>query len=51
MKIRITCDIDDEYSDPMHDMGVTNEGYEAIMRALTSVGADDIDIQQEDEER
>lgn len=44
MKIIITCDIDDEFADPDHEMGVTEAGYLAISDALMAVGADDIDI-------
>jgi hypothetical protein len=43
MKIIITMDVDDEYADSTHEMGVTSEGYEAIMHALMGIG-DDIDV-------
>ena len=39
-KITITLDIDDEYADPLHEMGVTNEGSELILRLLSSIGFD-----------
>lgn len=40
MKIQITFDIDDELADPEHEMGVTDEGYEAIIDALGELGRD-----------
>lgn len=33
-KVRIEIEVDDEYADPAHEMGVTNEGYERIVDAL-----------------
>ena len=39
-KITITMDIDDDYADPGHKMGVTTEGYDAICDALTEFGGD-----------
>lgn len=44
-KIRITMDVDDEYADPDHEMGITEQGYQEISDALSSYG-DDIDIQK-----
>jgi hypothetical protein len=44
-KIRITMEIAEEYSDPDHEMGVTEQAYEEISDALMSYG-DDIDIQK-----
>jgi hypothetical protein len=38
-------DVDDEYADPDHDMGITEQGYEQIMDALSGVG-EDIDIRR-----
>lgn len=46
MKIRITMDIDDEYADPTHPMGVTNDGYELLVARLAALGADDIRVEQ-----
>lgn len=43
MKIYITMEVDDEYADPTHEMGVTEAGYEAIVHALMGIG-DDIDV-------
>lgn len=43
-RITITMDVDDDFSDPDHAMGVTNEGYEKINAALAPYG-DDIDIE------
>lgn len=42
-KVTITMEIDDDYADPEHWMGVTNEGFELLFRALSPYG-DDIDI-------
>lgn len=47
MKITITGDVDDDYADPDHEMGVTNEGYEAILGGLSGI-LDDIDIKRGD---
>jgi len=46
MKIYIAMEVDDEIADPTHEMGVTSEGYEAIVHALMGLG-DDIDITKE----
>jgi hypothetical protein len=43
VKIYIIMDVEDEYADPSHEMGVTEEGYEAILSALIGIG-DDIDV-------
>jgi hypothetical protein len=45
VKITITMDVDDEYADPGHEMGVTEEGYVLIVNRLSSVG-DDIDVKR-----
>ena len=44
-KIYIVMEVDDEYADPTHEMGVTEAGYEAIVHALMGIG-DDIDIKR-----
>jgi hypothetical protein len=44
-KIVITMEVDDDYADPDHEMGVTNEGYEEIIRRLSAVGYD-IDVER-----
>jgi len=46
VKIWITMDIDPEYADPDHDMGVSEEGYNAICDALAGLGSD-IDVRAE----
>jgi hypothetical protein len=46
MKIYIIMDVEAEYADPDHPMGVTNEGYEAIVDALISIGGD-IDVRRD----
>lgn len=45
-KIQVTFELDDdsEYADPVHPMGVTDEGYTEIVRALSSIGADDVNV-------
>ena len=43
MKILITMDVDAEYADPGHKMGVTEQGYELISAALDPLGTD-IDV-------
>jgi len=48
MKIRITMEIADEYADPDHDMGVSEEGYNAICEALGDLGSD-VDVRRDDE--
>jgi hypothetical protein len=45
MKIRITMEVADEYSDPDHDMGVTEAAYEEIVDALMGYG-DDVEIKK-----
>jgi hypothetical protein len=45
MKILITMEVDDEYVDPDHAMGVTEEAYLGISEALGNYGQD-IDIQK-----
>jgi hypothetical protein len=40
MKIAITMDLDDDYADPVHPMGVTEAGHDAIMDALGVFGGD-----------
>lgn len=47
MKVRITMDIDPEWADSGHRMGVTSDGYERIVDALNAFG-DDIDIEKVD---
>lgn len=44
-KVTITLEIDDEYADESHEMGVTEEGYMTIMAALSGIG-DDIDVRR-----
>ena len=46
MKVYIAMEIEDSYADPAHEMGVTNEGYEAIVDALLGIG-DDIDVRRD----
>jgi hypothetical protein len=46
MKVRITMDIDPDYADPDHAMGVTEEGYETICDLLGQVG-ENIDVAAE----
>jgi hypothetical protein len=43
VKITITMEIDPEYADPGHDMGVTEAGYNAICDALGGLGTN-IDV-------
>ncbi len=43
MRIMITMDIDGEYVDPGHPIGVTEAGYDALTAALSSLG-DNIDV-------
>lgn len=43
-KVRITLDVDDEYADPDHEMGITNEAYEELLRKLSWLG-DDIEVE------
>ena len=40
MKIVITMDVDPQYSDAGHAMGVTEEGYERLCAALGELGTD-----------
>lgn len=40
MKILITLNLDDDYADPAHSMGVTEEGYNKISEALAELGGD-----------
>lgn len=47
MKIIISMDIDPEYADPGHKMGVTEQGYELISAALDPLGTD-IDVRRAD---
>jgi hypothetical protein len=47
MKIKITMEIDPDWADSTHNMGVTAEGYERIVDALNAFG-DDIDIEAMD---
>lgn len=48
MKIIITADLDpgDEHADPGHEMGVTAEGFTALVDALAGLGFDNIDVRQ-----
>lgn len=43
MKIHITMDVDEEYADPDHEFGVTEEAYVDIISALSAFG-DDIEV-------
>lgn len=45
MKIQITMNLDDVYADPGHEMGITEEGYDAINEALGELGTD-IDVRK-----
>lgn len=36
--ISIEIEVDDEYADPDHSTGMTNEGYEKLMSAIASFG-------------
>lgn len=47
MKIQVTFEMDegDEYADPEHEMGVTNEGYEFIMSVVPGY---DVDVKRVD---
>lgn len=36
----ITMNVDDEFADPAHPMGVTEQGFEAITGALAEFGTD-----------
>lgn len=38
MKIELTIEIDDEFVDEDHTMGITEEGFEAITEAVNAVG-------------
>ena len=40
MKILITMEVDPEYADEGHAMGVTEEGYDKINEGLSEVGTD-----------
>jgi hypothetical protein len=40
MKIIITMELDDDYADPGHSTGVTEEGYIKINEALSELGTD-----------
>lgn len=40
MKIQITMDIDPEYADPDHAMGVTEDGYNQLNDRLGDMGTD-----------
>lgn len=46
-RVVITMEIDEEYADPDHEMGVTEEGYTALVRALAGFG-DDVEVSRED---
>ena len=47
MKVIIEMDVvDDDYIDEDHEMGVTEEGFEYILNALSGVG-DNIQIRKE----
>lgn len=43
--IQITMDVDDEYADDSHEMGITEEAYERLIHALVGFG-DDIDVKK-----
>ena len=40
MRITITMEIDPEFADPDHEMGVTEDGYREITEALEPLGTD-----------
>lgn len=40
MRIAITMDIDTEFADPGHAMGVTEAGFDAICERLCDMGTD-----------
>lgn len=40
MKISITMDLDDDYAEPDHPMGITEEGHIALQDALMGFGSD-----------
>lgn len=42
MQITVTIDVAPEFTDPDHDTGLTGEGYEALMDALTSSVAESV---------
>lgn len=46
-KVIITMEIDDEYADPDHEMGVTNEGYELLVSRLGALGTD-VEVERDD---
>lgn len=48
-RITITIDIDDEYADPAHDMGVTNDAYDMLLAMLAPYG-DDITFKAGDDD-
>ena len=45
MKIIITMNVDPDYADPEHPMGVTEQGYDRITEALAELGTD-IEVEQ-----
>jgi hypothetical protein len=45
MKIRITMEVDEEYADSDHAVGITEEAYLGISEALSDYGMD-IDIEK-----
>lgn len=49
MRIKITMDVDDEYADPNHRMGVTLPAFEGIHEALRQYG-EDIDVVRDNKE-
>lgn len=44
-KVRITMEVDDEYADPDHEMGLTEEAYLQLSSVLGEFG-EDIDIKR-----
>jgi hypothetical protein len=40
VKIVITMDVDPQYADAAHAMGVTEEGYDLLCGALAELGSD-----------
>lgn len=38
-RITVTIEVEDEYFDSEHETGLTNEGYEALVDAVGSVGS------------
>jgi len=45
MRIKVTFEVDDEYADPSHEMGLTEEGYLLLSDAIPG---DDIQVERLD---